>query len=213
MRNVIRNDIAASSLRFSSPLARAKQGQKQSQVGKTHPSRCACRLGADGGLPLGRHISRLTHGVPGTFRAWAPPSGGFAGAARSSRTQCGIGAGRATSIILESLCDSSPIDRASGRGCEEGAQALTRWDAGLCPPLENRSLGAAISPWGEIFRRLPPASDGIAGAMPSEATAARRLTASSFALSHPVIFYRLALSAIEKIWVASICITTKLSVR
>ena len=175
LRNVIRNDIAASSLRFPSPPARTKQSQRQSQYGKTLPSRCACRLGADGGLPLGRHFSRFAHGVPGTLRAWAPPLGGFAGEARLSRTLCGIGAGRATSTILESLRDSSPVARALGRGCKEGAQALTLWDAGLCPPLKNRTLGRPIRAGARIFRRLPPALDSIAGAMLSKPTAARRL--------------------------------------
>ena len=171
----MRNDIAASSHRFSSPLARATQSQRQSQCGKTLPSRCACRLGADGGLPLGRHFPRFAHGVPGTLRAWAPPLGGFAGEARSSRTPCGIGAERATSTILESLCDLSPVARAFGRGCKEGAQVLTLWDAGLCPPLENRTLGRPIRAGARIFRRLPPAPEDIAGAMLSKATAARRL--------------------------------------
>lgn len=174
-RNVMRDDITAPPHRFSSSRARLNQSQRQSQCVKTHPSRCACHLGVDGSLPLGRHFPRLAHGVPGAFPAWAPPLGGIAGAARSSRTECGIGAERATSTGLESLCDSSPVARAFGRGCKEGAQALTRWDAGLRPPLENRSLGAAISPGGEIFRRLPPVLDGIAGAMPSRTTAARLL--------------------------------------
>lgn len=209
MRNVIRNDIAASPLRFSSPLARAKQSQRQSQCGKTLPSRCACRLGADRSLPLGRHFSRFAHGVPGALRAWAPPLGGFAGVARSSRTLCGIGAGRATSTILESLCDSSPVARAFGRGCKEGAQALTLWDAGLCPPLENRTLGRPIRAGARIFRRLPPASDSIAGAMPSEATAARRL--ETFALSHPVIFFVGREAPSKKIGVAPIRISTNSS--
>jgi hypothetical protein len=181
----MRNDIAALSHRFSSPLARAKQSQRQSQCGKTLPSRCACHLGVDGSLSLGRHFSCIAHGVPGTLCAWAPPLGGLAGEARSSRTLCGIGAGRATSTILESLCDLSPVARAFGRGCKEGAQALTLWDAGLCPPLKNRTLGRPIRAGARIFRRLPPASDSIAWAMLSEETAARQLArAPPFALSH-----------------------------
>ena len=175
MRNVIRNDLAASSLRFLSPLARVRQSQRQSQGRKTHSSSCACRLGAGRGLPLGRHFTRLAHGIHGALRAWAPPLGGLAGVARTSRTECGIGAGRATSTILESLCDLSPVARAFGRGCKEGAQALTLWDAGLCPPLKNRTLGHPIRAGARIFRRLPPAPEDIAGAMLSKATAARRL--------------------------------------
>ena len=175
LRNVMWNDITACPHRFLPPLVRATQSQRQSQYGKTLPSRCACRLGADGGLPLGRHFSRFAHGVPGTLRAWAPPLGGCAGEARLSRTMCGIGAGRATSTILKSLCDLSPAARAFGRGCKEGAQALTLWDAGLCPPLKNRTLGRPIRAGAQIFRRLPPAMDSIAGAMLSMATAARRL--------------------------------------
>ena len=169
------NDITACPHRFLPPLVRSTQSQRQSQYGKTLPSRCACRLGADGGLPLGRHFSRFAHGVPGTLRAWAPPLGGLAGVARTSRTECGIGAGRATSTTLESLCDSRPVARALGRGCKEGAQALTLWDAGLRPPLENRTPGRPIRAGARIFRRLPPAPEGIAGAIPSGATAARRL--------------------------------------
>ena len=189
MRNVIRNDISASSLRFSSPLVRAKPSQRQSQCRKSHSSSCACRLGADGGLSLGRHFSCIAHGVPGALPAWAPPLGGIAGEARSSRTECGIGAERATSTILESLCDLSPVARAFGRGCKEGAQALTLWDAGLCPPLENRTLGRPIRAWARIFRRLPPPLDNIAGAMLSRATAARRMArAPPFALV-PLAFF------------------------
>lgn len=209
MRNVIRNDIAALSPRFLSPLVRARQGQRQSQDRKTHSSRCACRLGADGCLPLGRHLSRLAYGVPGAFPAWAPPLGGFAGAARSSRTPCGIGAGRATSIILESLCDSSPIARALGRGCKEGAQALTRWDAGLCPPLKNRTLGRPIRAGARIFRRLPPAAEGIAGAIPSAATAARRLAKTTILCLVPLtIFYCRVRCALKKVVVAPIFFPT-----
>ena len=198
MRNVMRDDIAALPLRFSSSHAGAGQGQRQSQCWQTHPSRCACRLGADGCLPLGRHFAPVAYGVPGAFPAWAPPLGGFAGVARSSRTECGIGAGRATSITLESRCDSSPIARAFWRGCKGGAQALLRWDAGLRPPLKNRSLGAAISPWGEIFRRLPQILNGIAGAMAFKMSAARRMARNRHPLPCPTPrFYRLVLRTIE----------------
>lgn len=204
MRNVIRNDIAALSLRFSTPLARANQSQRQSQDGKTRSSRCACRLGADGGLPLGRHFSHLTHGVPGAFPAWAPPLGGLRG--RSPLVPHGVRDWRWTRHLnhpriakrFESDC---PRSRARlQRGCPGGE----RWDAGLCPPLENRTLGRSIRAGARIFWRLPPASDCIAGATPSEATAARRMAKPSVALSHPLIFYRRARSALEKIRVAPI---------
>jgi hypothetical protein len=156
----LRDVIAASSLRFPSPLLRATQSQRQSQCGKMLPSRCACRLVADGSLPLVRHFARFAHGVPGALRAWAPPLGGIAGVSRLSRTECGIGAGRATSTILESLCDLSPVARAFGRGCKEGAQALTLWDAGLCPPLKNRTLGRPIRCLGADFSAAPPGLGG-----------------------------------------------------
>lgn len=190
MRNVIRNDIAASSLRFLSPLAIANQSQKQSQGGKSHSSRCACRLGADRGLPLGRHFTRFAHGIHGALRAWASPLGGFAGDARLSCTGCWIGTGRATSTILKSLCDLSPFARACWRGCKEDAQELTLWDAGLCPPLENRMLGHPIPAGARIFRRLPPpVLDDIARAMPLKTTAARRVEKPPpFALSHRIFF-------------------------
>lgn len=90
MRNFIRNDIAASPLRFSSPLASANQSQKQSQGGKSHSSRCACRLGADGGLPLVRHFTRFAHGIHGALRAWASPLGGFAGDAACPARSAGL---------------------------------------------------------------------------------------------------------------------------
>ena len=56
------------------------------------------------------------------------------------------------------LSEASPFARALGRGSEEGAQARRSCarGAGLCPPLENRTLGGATLPWGKVFRRLPP---------------------------------------------------------
>ena len=81
--------------------------------------------------------------APFALRAWAPPSGGFAGYARSSRTECGIGPGRATSNILgcyRNRVRLPALEARRQRGCPSAVNRALR-GLGFAPHCAFGSLG------------------------------------------------------------------------